>query len=163
MATNKGEEMKTLHLMLAIVAVLAGTAAAQPGGAGKLGVGLMGGSPSGLSAKAWLSSNTALDAGLGWGSWWDQGHLHVHADFLYHFKNLVPDLEFATLPPYVGLGGRLGFFDDIRIGARVPIGITLLFKDYPFDLFLEVVPVVKLVPTIGGDWDSSAGFRYYFS
>jgi hypothetical protein len=154
--------MKTLRVTLAAVAVLVVTAAAQPAGAGKLGVGLMGGTPSGISAKAWLSPNTAVDAGLGWGSLPHGGYLHVHADFLYHFTNLVPDLEFTTLPPYVGIGGRLGLSDEMHIGARVPFGITMLFKEYPIDLFFEVVPVVTLLPETGADWDGSIGFRYYF-
>jgi hypothetical protein len=155
--------MKTLRLMLVTLAVLVVTATAQPAGAGKLGVGLMAGEPSGLSAKAWLSSNTALDAGLAWYSWWAEGGLHVHADFLYHFSNLVPDLEFATLPPYVGIGGRIKFYSDKpHIGARIPLGITMLFKEFPVDLFLEVVPVVNLVPSTGADWNSAIGFRYYF-
>jgi len=154
--------MKTLRLTLAAVAVLVVTATAQPAGAGKLGVGLMAGQPSGLSAKAWLSPNTAVDAGLGWGSWWSEGWLHVHADFLYHFKDLVPDLEFATLPPYVGIGGRIKLTDEVHVGARVPFGITMVFKEYPIDLFLEVVPLLNLVPRPYGDWNSAIGFRFYF-
>ena len=155
--------MKTLRLTLVALAVLVAMAVAQPGGAGKLGVGLMAGEPSGISAKAWLSPNTALDAGLAWYSWWAEGGLHVHADFLYHFNNLVPDLEFATLPPYIGIGGRIKFEEKSHIGARVPLGVTMLFKEFPVDLFLEVVPIVNLIPSTKADWNSAIGFRYYFS
>lgn len=155
--------MKTLHLVLAVGAVLVAMATAQPAGAGKLGVGLMAGEPSGLSAKAWLSSNTALDAGLGWGSWWDEGHLYFHADFLYHLKSLIPDFEFGSLPPYIGIGGRMKLADETRIGARIPFGITMLFSEVPIDLFLEAVPIINLIPKPTGDWNSSIGFRYYFS
>ncbi|MBM3332612.1 hypothetical protein FJY68_12335 [candidate division WOR-3 bacterium] len=155
--------MKTLRLVLAVAAFFVATATALPTGAGRLGVGLMAGEPSGLSAKAWLGPSSALDAGLGWGSWWDEGHLYFHADFLYHLKSLVPDSEFGSLPPYFGIGGRVKLADETRIGARIPFGVTMLFEDVPIDLFLEAVPVVNLIPRLSGDWNSSIGFRYYFS
>jgi len=50
----------------------------------------------------------------------------------------------------------------MRVGVRVPVGISYLFDSVPVDLFLEVAPVVDLVPSTGLGWNSGIGIRYYF-
>ena len=43
----------------------------------------------------------------------------------------------------------------------MPFGISYMFEEIPVDLFLEYVPVFKLLPATGFNWDASAGIRYY--
>jgi hypothetical protein len=151
---------------LAIASICIGVAAARPQG---MGLGLMGGEPSGLSAKVWTGGNVALDAGLGY-SYWRYGQaLHVHGDVLWHTRSMLQSSADGYLPLYIGVGARIKLADnaheypDMRVGLRVPFGLEYVFANVPIGLFLELVPVFDLTP--GRDWggNSSVGFRYYFS
>lgn len=136
----------------------------------KIGLGLMVGEPTGLSFKAWTSETTAFDAGLAW-SFGRYDAVNIHADYLWHnFDLFGDDIEKGQLPIYYGIGGRIIFADDypdpgdenVVLGARVPVGINYLFEDSPVGLFLEVAPIINIVPETDFDLDSSLGVRYYF-
>jgi hypothetical protein len=152
---------------LAIASICVGVAAASPQG---LGLGLMGGNPSGLSLKVWTSDHVALDAGLGYTLWYGQA-LSIHGDVLWHTNSLVQSGD-GYLPLYIGLGARVVMADNAheypntRIGVRVPFGLEYVFNSVPIGLFLEVVPTFDLagVPPDHGFFgpQASAGFRYYF-
>jgi hypothetical protein len=142
-----------------LVAVPAGVAS---GGAGDLGLGIMAGEPTGISLKVWSGSRTALDAAVGW-SLDESEWVYVHADYLWHRYDL--EIEFpGALPFYVGVGARMLLHegDESRLGVRVPIGLDYLTDDRRFDFFLEVAPVVDLVPETGLGLTGGVGARYYF-
>lgn len=138
-----------------------------------VGVGVMVGEPTGLSLKLWTSSTTAFDAGLAWSL---EGHeaIHIHADYLWHnFDIFSDDIDPGQLAFYYGIGGRLVFIDeepdaidedddDAVLGARVPLGLNYLFEDSPFDLFLEIAPIINLIPATDVDIDAAVGLRFYF-
>jgi len=152
---------------LAIAGICISLAVARPQG---LGLGLMGGNPSGLSLKVWTGPNVALDAGLGYALWYGQA-LSVHGDVLWHTSSLLQSSEDGYLPLYIGLGARVVManapdYPDMRIGLRVPLGLEYVFAGAPLGLFLEVVPTfdVSGVPASHGFFgpQGSIGFRYYF-
>jgi hypothetical protein len=124
-----------------------------------IGVGLIIGEPTGFSAKTWVSSVDAVDAGVAWSM--TNGWFHVHADYLRHFFEVIP-VESGDLPLYVGIGARLGFGQDIVLGARVPLGINYIFDDLPLDVFLEVVPGILITPDTKFDMGGGIGVRYWF-
>lgn len=128
------------------------------------GVGIMLGEPSGLSAKKWLNSTNAIDAGMGW-SFLENGSLHVHADYLYHNYDLIKVSD-AKIPFYFGIGGRFKFKGDDKsngnsIGVRVPVGLAYQFSRAPFDVFAEIVPILDLSPDTRFTFNSAIGVRYY--
>ena len=45
---------------------------------------------------------------------------------------------------------------------RVPFGIAYLAATVPLEFFLEIVPVLDLVPDTDVDIEGAIGFRYYF-
>ena len=47
-------------------------------------------------------------------------------------------------------------------GIRVPLGVTYLFEEAPFDVFFELVPVLDLSPDVDLDINVAVGLRYYF-
>ncbi|MBN2537504.1 hypothetical protein JXB37_04410 [candidate division WOR-3 bacterium] len=153
-------------LLTALVVVCLGTgvAAARPQG---LGLGLMAGEPTGLSAKVWTGGNIAFDAGLGYSYWWHGQALHIHGDVLWHTNSLLQSGD-GFLPFYIGVGARVKLADekheypDMRVGIRVPFGLEYVFASVPVGLFLEVVPVIDLAPGTGFSGNSAIGFRYYF-
>jgi hypothetical protein len=140
------------------------------------GLGIMFGSPTGLSGKYFLGADTALDFGLGVygrgyrGDGYGRG-IHLHADFLWHPVNLVSTAPFE-LPLYLGIGGRLwdhnrrrDYDDHIHLGVRAPIGIAFDFNNVPLDIFVEFALVFDLlIDDDHGylDVNGAFGIRYWF-
>lgn len=125
------------------------------------GVGLMLGEPTGISLKAWTSSSNAIDAGLAW-SFYKNPALHMHADYLWHDFDLIKTKD--RIPVYYGVGGRirLGDKDNARIGVRGVFGIGFLLKEAPIDFFLELAPILDLIPATGLNMNGGIGARYFF-
>lgn len=146
----------TFVVLLTILGTM-GVAAQDRG----LGVGLILGEPTGLSAKLWLSGGTAVDAAAAW-SFRDSGALHIHADYLFHKFDLL-DLPEGRLPFYVGLGGRIKLETETRIGVRLAVGADYLFESVPLDVFLEIVPLLDLVPATEFGFNGAIGVRYFLS
>src|SRR5574341_516247 len=90
-------------------------------------VGVQAGFPTGLSMKAWLSRQAAIQAGLAWQP--AAPGLIGTIDGVVHTESLVNDPT-LRLPLYAGLGLRAINFDDspdMALGPRVPIGIQAIF------------------------------------
>ncbi|KMQ51071.1 hypothetical protein CHISP_1994 [Chitinispirillum alkaliphilum] len=121
--------------------------------------GVIVGQPTGVSAKYWVGSRTAFDAAAAW-SLWNNGSLELHATYLYH--PLFLDVDTGELPVYVGLGPAFYLRDDLAIGARFPFGISYLFDELPLSLFLEIAPVVEVLPETDFDITGGAGVRIAF-
>ncbi|MBK7481702.1 MAG: hypothetical protein IPI72_03005 [Flavobacteriales bacterium] len=142
-----------------------------------LGVGLMVGDPTGLSAKYWIAGERALDFGLAWGLW-RGGYVHLHADYLFHNMNLIT-VSKGKLPLYYGPGLRIrswgangywhrGRYEEgggghIDLGIRFPVGSAYLIDGAPVDVFFELVPTLDLVPATSVDLDFALGARYWFN
>ncbi len=148
--------MKKL-ILLAFVALFSVGVMAQNSG---LGLGVIFGEPTGLSAKIWTSERTALDAAVAW-SFVDTGWLHIHSDFLIHNFDLISVSE-GSLPVYFGVGAYLGLASDLGLGARIPVGIAYHFEGAPVEIFAELVPGLALLPEIRFYMGGGIGVRYYF-
>jgi len=154
--------MKRITLLALVILSFVINARAQESG---LGVGIMIGEPSGLSFKKWINNSNAIDAGLGW-SFTEDGSIHFHADYLYHNYDLIKFSD-AKAPLYFGIGGRFKVKNDKKsvgnsIGVRIPVGVSYQFTTAPFDVFLEVVPILDLSPDTRVSFNSALGVRYYF-
>lgn len=131
--------------------------------AGKLGVGLIVGEPTGISAKYWLNDTLALDGAVGWSSH-DHTDLYLHSDVLWHNFDLLP-VSRGSLPVYFGVGGLVRFRDDNRdndVGVRVPVGVSYLFDTAPIDVFAEIAPAVDVAPSVRGEITGGVGIHYWF-
>ena len=153
-----GFEMKLRSSVLAAVLVAASSSsvghAQEVGGTG---LGIIVGNPTGLSFKTWTGGNKAIDAAAAWRFSGD-GYLQVHVDMLFHNFEWID----SRWPVYYGAGAVVGTSDDLRLGARVPVGIAHHFKDAPFDIFFEVVPRLDLLPDTDFDVHAAIGGRFYF-
>jgi hypothetical protein len=160
----------------------------QGGGGGfeankTFGLGLELGEPTGLTGKLFVSSNAALDFGIGYAYqnyYYDDG-LHIYGDILFH-PTVLAHADAFELPFYIGGGIRYWDFDfcdpqgictyrGSAVGIRVPIGIDFDFNRAPIDIFLQIVPVIDF---LHGDYydryrdrthlavDPSVGFRFWF-
>jgi len=148
--------MKKL-ILIAIVTLFSVGVFAQDSG---LGLGLIFGEPTGLSAKIWTSERTAIDAAVAW-SFVGNGWLHIHADFLMHNFDLINVSE-GSLPVYFGAGAYIALSSDFGMGARVPVGIAYHFEGAPVEAFFELAPGLALLPEIRFYFGGGIGARYYF-
>lgn len=147
---------RSIAIALVAVMILAGSAAAQ----GNFGLGIILGEPTGVSAKLWLSDRTAVDAAAAW-SFSDEAAFHLHADFLLHNFDLIT-VEKGRLPIHFGIGGRLKFEDDTKLGIRIPVGLTYIFDGAPVDIFFEVVPILDVAPDTEFEANAAIGARFFF-
>lgn len=136
-----------------------------------IGIGIILGSPTGLSAKYLLSEETALDGALAFGG---GGNLYFHGAWLISKPNLF-DLDRYPVNWYYGIGPRLinhdhphdhghksGEHSDTHVAARAPIGLRMNFTDPKIELFGEISASLEIVPVTNVDIDAGLGARYYF-
>ena len=143
--------------VLGFILGLVATAPAQERG---FGLGVILGEPSGISGKSWLSKKTALAGAVAWSLESDEA-LHVHLDHLFHDFDSMP-VEQGTMALYYGFGGRIKFADESTISIRIPIGLNYLFEAAPMDVFLEIVPMLDLIPRTEVNLNGGIGIRYFF-
>jgi len=143
-------------ILFALLGIFTMILSAQDSG---VGVGVIVGEPTGISAKSWISSHDAVDAGVAWSI--SHGWFHIHADYLRHTFDLIP-VDQGQLPLYFGIGAQIGFGKDVSIGARVPIGLNYLFDGTPLDVFIEIVPMLAIIPDTKFDMGGGIGVRYWF-
>jgi len=134
-----------------------------------LGLGAIVGSPTGLSLKYMLSKQSAFSAHAGWSFIGDKG-IHLTADYQHLFPMVIETAEgtsISDLTPYLAAGGRFRFKEDeeteeseFYLGLRIGGGIEYFISR--FGIFLEVVPVVNLIPNTDFDVEGGLGFLFYF-
>jgi len=127
-----------------LVSVAGPAAATEVGYARRYGLGLMVGTPTGLSGKAWVAPAGAIDAGIGgygYGArgdcvrdpdgrdvcdrhWRGQRALSLHVDYLWHSR--IVEHPTLQLDWHIGAGPRATFYggpcdlDCWSLGARAP-------------------------------------------
>jgi hypothetical protein len=148
---------RTIMLCASVVLLICGAAGAQDSG---FGLGIIVGEPTGISVKQWTDSRTAVDAAIAW-SFEKEAALHLHGDLLYH-SFTPPKIDRGKLTWYYGIGGRVKFEDDSKVGVRVPLGMDYFFGTAPLDFFFELVPILDLAPSTDFGMNAAIGIRYFF-
>ncbi len=126
-----------------------------------LELGVIAGVPTGLSAKYWLTDWTAVGAAAAW-SFTDREYIYVNADYLLHANDWI-DVESGELPLYSGIGAlaRIGE-EQTGVGVRVPFGASYLLGETPLDIFIEIAPVIELIPATDFTVNGGIGIRIRF-
>jgi hypothetical protein len=125
----------------------------------KLGLGIMVGKPTGLSAKYELSRINSVNMALGWSL--NGNVIYGHADYVWHNHDLIP-VPRGSLPLYYGMGAATYIHNELGVGGRAVFGIEYQFPDAPLDVFLELVPTAWLFPESNFDLLGGLGMRYFF-
>ncbi len=151
-------------LLLAIVGLMI-FAHGQPY---RYGIGVIIGSPTGFSGKSILSERSAAQANLGW-SFWPEVGFHGTFDYQVLFPGVIKNEEGAALNsvvPYAAIGGRVRIMSDehdntrFNVGLRLGGGIEYIIDR--FSIFLEILPVVNMLPRTDFDFEGGLGFRFNF-
>jgi len=149
---------KIIGLLILLFTLLQISTIAQERG---FGLGIILGEPTGVSGKLWTSNENAFDFGAAW-SFQGDGNLLLQADYVWHMFRLIHVQE-GKLPFYVGVGGEVILSDDPVIGVRVPVGLDYMFAKAPVDIFVEIVPILRLAPSTDFDLAGGLGARYWFN
>ncbi|HUT62874.1 MAG TPA: hypothetical protein VMZ04_02850 [Anaerolineae bacterium] len=128
------------------------------------GLGIIVGEPTGISWKKWLSDQTAISGASGW-SFTKNSHVYIYTDWLHHnwsFLKNAFELEKGELPLFYGIGGRIRIENDSRIGFRFIMGVSYIFENAPFDIYIEAAPIMDVAPETELDSSAAIGIRYWF-
>ncbi len=144
--------------LLSMILVASTISLAQDKG---FGLGVILGEPTGLSGKYWLNEKTAIDGAVAW-SFYHEASFHLHGDYLFHNKEAFETEEPFAL--YYGVGGRIKATEnsDTQVGIRGVVGIDYLARSVPFDIFLEIAPILDLTPTSDLVFNAGLGARFFF-
>ena len=129
----------------------------------RVGLGLIVGEPTGLSANYLLSKENAIDLAVAWNLSGDNDFI-LHADYLWYRYGFIQAGK-VEMPLYFGVGGRMVLRDkkSDKFGVRVPVGVSYRFVDPEFlELFGELVPILDLAPSTKLDFNVGIGVRFYF-
>ncbi len=126
------------------------------------GIGIILGAPTGLSAKYWTSVINAFDFGLGY-SFEKNSHFHLHGDYLFH--NNAPINSSEKISIYYGPGMRLKLQGDnkSRLGVRGVLGGLWMPRVTSIDVFVEIAPVMDLIPATKFSFDGGLGVRFFLN
>ena len=149
--------VRSIMFFVLIAVLTCGTVQAQGKG---FGLGIIVGEPTGISTKLWTGKSTAIDGEIAW-SYDKEDFLYLHGDFLFHNLHLSKEVK-GKFSTYYGIGGSVEFADSNKVGLRIPLGINYLFAKAPLDVFLEIVPLLDLVPSTEFDLNAAIGIRYFF-
>jgi hypothetical protein len=168
----KGRSFFCLYFVFALCAAAADEGLSEnedlPAAQSGFGAALILGEPMGFSAKLWISPDFSLDAGAGWSMYRRAeedirtvGAPYFYIEYLRHFYDVVK-AESGKFVYFIGLGAETALDKEIYFGARIPFGMTYMFQNDPFDIFLELAPSVVFRPNITSDIGACAGLRYWF-
>lgn len=152
--------MKKSILVLAAIgfSFLSNTYAQEKG----FGLGVILGEPTGFSAKYWTAETTALDFALGYSFTSDKSLFYLNVDYVFHNTTAIQSTEDFIL--YYGPGARLKVReDDSRLGVRGVVGILWIPRDSRIDMFIEMAPILDVIPATKFDIAGGIGIRFFFN
>jgi hypothetical protein len=132
----------------------------------RIGIGFAAGYPTGISIKIWTHPAGAIDFTMGW-SRAAVNKFTGQINLLRHTFDFF-EVTSGKLPYYTGIGTRFLVRDpdnlsqETRIGIRLVGGLDYIFDNLPTELFLEIGPVLDIVPETKMDITAGLGARYYF-
>ena len=159
----RGEKImrKKWSIVLCAAVAISAISSAQDKG---IGLGVIVGEPTGISAKIWTTGWTALQFGLAWrsGDLFFGTRVRMSGDYLWHSFESIRSTE--QFPVFYGVGGEIasGGRNQAWLGIRGVAGITWLARKAPIDVFIQVTPVMILIPSTEFEMGGGIGIRYFF-
>lgn len=133
----------------------------QPGYSKQFGFGLILGEPTGITGKYFSDPENAVDMGIAYSF---SDYMLVYADKLWHWPeafNGKKDDFVRRLSPYMGVGAGIFVGKSALLDVRVPFGLSWLPVKPSLELFLELVPALRIAPSTAFDFGGGIGVRIY--
>jgi hypothetical protein len=124
------------------------------------GLGIQLGEPTGINGKLWTGRENAVDFTVAW-SFQGRDEMVMQADYVWHSFDVFP-VSSGELPLYFGIGGRALMSDDPVLGVRIPVGLAYMFESTPLDIFMEIAPILNVIPSTDFDVGGGLGVRFWF-
>jgi hypothetical protein len=163
---RRGGATSCLALALIAAALAAPRAEARTAGragpGGDFGLGLVLGTPTGLSAEYFADRANSIHFALGLDVFEDQD-VYLHLNWRGYLA-AIGDRGAIRLPLYVGLGGYVRDRDLDVLGLRAPFGFGIDFPQAPVKLFFELAVQLELTgdDRLRGRIGGALGFHVYF-
>ncbi len=137
------------------------------------GLGIVFGDPTGATLKFWTNRENAFVFGIG-SSYF--GGVRINGDYLWHFDAFNSPIVGLYAGPgmVVGIGeghsylyeknrGKFYFRkgSDGGVGARGVLGVNIIPKRTPLELFFELGVLIGIAPNFGTGIDAGIGIRFY--
>jgi hypothetical protein len=163
--------MKRATYLLLVLLILPVVLTAQNYGPS---IGIILGTPTRFTGKYVFARTSAVAANVGWSLIGNQS-FYAGMDYQFLFPqtlNWTDEFEGTShqvkgLCPYFGIGGRFYLSEDPNdhrtdfvVGARLGGGIEYAISR--FALFLEIYPVINIIPSTDFNVEGGLGFRFYF-
>jgi hypothetical protein len=143
----------------------------------RFGIGLSVGEPTAVTIKWRATRTTAFDFAIGHSA---MGYPRIHGDYLWQFFFLFPQTNY-NLNLYAGVGGAIGFGDKgkyllfnstadssrwfytktVTMAARGVIGLNYFLPRPGLEFFVELNPLVGVLPKAAIDIEGALGARFY--
>lgn len=155
--------MKNLFAIVALALVsFSAPALAQP--PGMTGVGVVVGSPNGLTGRHWIDADSSIEGSLGWAI--TDSRFQVNVNYLYNRAALIP-IGDESLDLFFGGGLSLrtksGKQDgEVVFGPRIPVGVAYTFAEPNLELFAQGALNIGIIPSSDIYADVNIGARFYF-
>lgn len=144
-----------------VSALLLVTMVAGCSGSRGVGVGFVVGEPTGVALKGWLDHSSSVNFAAGW----PDEATQLQLDYAFHNFSAVHVTQ-GDFALYMGIGGAIKLWDEAvredEVAVRIPLGIDYIFEGGQLDLFVEVVPLVKVAPDSDFDVTAAFGARFFF-
>ncbi|MDD5492736.1 MAG: hypothetical protein PHV60_08685 [bacterium] len=135
------------------------------------GIGVILGEPTGFTGKYWLNNKEAYDLSV---SFRFSSYLYLSGAYLYHNYDVFKNLKYpGSASLYYGGGIRLIADSDHRyrkhyeedvydsiFGLRGTIGGSYFIPNQPFEIFIELSPVMNITPVTDLDLSAGVGVRF---
>lgn len=150
--------MKTF-LLLSLFFV--GTAAQAAAGTS---VGVVLGSPNGITARHWLNEENSIDGAAGWAI--TDSRFQVNGNFLWSKPGAIVigqedfDLFFGAGLSIRTKSGTAN--NEVVFGPRLPIGLAYEFANPDIEVFTQAALNVGIIPSSDLYLDANIGVRFYF-
>ncbi|MBX3017046.1 MAG: hypothetical protein KF767_04085 [Bdellovibrionaceae bacterium] len=156
-----------MKLMAGLMLSLVTATAAQA--AGPIGVGLILGTPVGVTGNYKLDEGHSIDLALAW-RFYPGTETYLHSTYLWRFPDYYRVEEFPMLF-YAGVGGRL--YSTTRetnkpdtgrtyLGVRTSVGTSYTLPKAPVEFFGELALTLDLTPSTAASIGAGLGGRFYF-
>jgi len=125
------------------------------------GAGIYAGVPTGLRLKINLNNANSVTATVAYDV--PGSMLYSSIDYFYNFHYTAQDSDYQ-IPffLYTGPGFRIKTNNDVHAGVKFNIGAGFMFSDIPVEFFMEVSPILDLMPATDFDMNAGIGFVFYF-